>query len=319
MATLILEIPTRHTTQYHKLEKAVIRVGRALDNDIILPDPTVSPYHFVLRRNTDGVYELRSLAEENGIRVGSRQVKEPLVLTDLPLAFEAGRTHIRLHDSSQPVAPTRLISCRNGGTCLFGHRGWALLLFAALVLLSAVDNYLSTPETLSWESFWRDQVVIVTAALGLAVGLMVINRLTSQRWDLASSLSFVSLVLIAAALLDEFIRFADYFMTSPLPGFALSLAWSLLLLPVALGWFLVRFHHGNTVASMVFIILLLSPAAYLQVSKVLNHYDILTDFSNHAYYSDSLYPGDTRLQQTLSVDDFADLSGQLLKPEVFDD
>ena len=319
MAALILEIAGRHGTQYHKLDKPVVRAGRALDNDIILPDPTVSPYHFVLRTNDEGLYELHSLADENGIRIDKRRMKGPLALGELPLAFEAGRTQIRLLDSSQPVAPTRLISCRNDGACLFGHGGWALLLFGALMLMSAFDNYLSTPQTLSWESFWRDQVIIVSAALGLALGLMGINRLTAQRWDFASSLSFVSLVLIAALLLDEFIRFADYFMTSPLPGFAISLAWSLLLLPMALGWFLVRLHHGNTVASMVFIILLLSPAAYLQVAKVVNHYDILGEFSKQAFYSDSLYPGDRRLQRTISVDEFTDVSAQLLKNRSFND
>lgn len=183
MAALIIELPGRHGSQYHKISKPAVRVGRALDNDIILSDPSVSPYHFVIRLNNAGVYELHSLAEENGIRIGRRQVTQAITLTELPLELDAGRTRVRILDPAQIVAPTRLISCLNGGACVFGHWGWALLLFAALMLLSGYDNYLSTPQTLTWKSFWSDQLVIGLSALILSFGLLVINRLTSQRWD----------------------------------------------------------------------------------------------------------------------------------------
>ena len=132
MATLIIEFPGRNGHEYHKIYRSVVRVGRALDNDIILSDPTVSPYHFVIRRNESGEYELHSLADENGIRIDRRRVSERIKITELPLDFEAGRTRIRLLDRSQPVAPTRLISCRNGGACLFGHWGWALFLYCCV-------------------------------------------------------------------------------------------------------------------------------------------------------------------------------------------
>ena len=129
MAALIIEIPGRGANQYHRIDKPVVRVGRALDNDVILSDPSVSPYHFLIRRNDTGTFELHSLADENGIRLGRRQVHDPIRLTELPLEFDAGRTRIRILSSSQPVAPTRLMSCRNGSSCLFGHWVWALLLF----------------------------------------------------------------------------------------------------------------------------------------------------------------------------------------------
>ena len=48
MATLIIEIQGRHGSQYHKIEKAAVRVGRALDNDIILSDPPKTPQLWTL-------------------------------------------------------------------------------------------------------------------------------------------------------------------------------------------------------------------------------------------------------------------------------
>ena len=51
MAALILEVVARHGSQFHPLDKPVIRIGRALDNDIILTDPAISPHHLVIRRS----------------------------------------------------------------------------------------------------------------------------------------------------------------------------------------------------------------------------------------------------------------------------
>lgn len=315
MAALIIEIPGRGGNQYHRIDKPVVRVGRALDNDVILSDPSVSPYHFLIRRNEAGSFELRSLADENGIRIDRRQVDEPVSLTELPLEFDAGRTHIRILNSSQPVSPTRLMSCRNGSSCLFGHWAWALFLFGALVLLSAIDNYLSTPRLINWDSYGSDQLTLMLVALSLSAGLLVVNRITSQRWDYPSALSFVSLLLITAMLLDQVIPFADYFFTSPLPGYIINLAWTFLLVPISMGWFLVRLHHGSNAASALLIVILLSPAAYFQVKTVADHYDLFDAFSKTAYYSDDLYPWDYRMQDTISVEDFAENSERLLVRE----
>ncbi|MGB5251887.1 MAG: FHA domain-containing protein [Sedimenticolaceae bacterium] len=315
MAALIIELPGRGGSEFHKIKKAVTRVGRALDNDIILSDPSVSPYHFTICRNPDGAYELHPLADENGIRIGRRKIEEPLALSKLPLAFDAGRTAVRILDSAQPVPPTRLISCQDGGACLFGHWGWALLLFCLFFVLSAIDNYLSTPKLITWESFGRDQMNITLVALGLSFVLLAINRLTSQRWDYSSSLSFTSLALISALLLDQLVPFLDYVFTSPLPGFVIDLIWIVILLPLAMAWFLVRLHHGNSAASVFFILFSLTPIAYLQLKEIADEYDLFQTFSKKAFYSDALYPSDRRLSPTISIDEFAKLSAQSVAPE----
>jgi hypothetical protein len=304
MAGLILEVGDRHGRQYHRIEGAVLRVGRALDNDIIIADPTVSPYHFAIRRDPSGRYLVHPLADENGLRVAGRKVEEAVALDDLPLAFDAGRTRFRVRDPAQPVAPTRLISCRDGGLCLFGSWAWALVLFMAFAGVSLIENYLATHERLSWESFGSDQLVILSIALGLSLGLLLLNRLASQRWDYPASLSLVSLLLLAATLLDYLKDLTNYYLSSPAPGYLIDAGWHLLILPLVFAWFLVRLNHGRPGIAAALIIMLLTPSAYLHGSELGSYYGWFDRFSEHARYSNELLPWDVRQQQTISIADF---------------
>ena len=90
MAPLILEIGTRGLHRYHVIDQEITTVGRALDNDIILSDPTVAPRHLKIIRYGDDSVEVVNLAEVNPTRI-NRQKKSSLVTTSLPLDLEIGR------------------------------------------------------------------------------------------------------------------------------------------------------------------------------------------------------------------------------------
>ncbi|AUG80335.1 ABC transporter ATPase [Kitasatospora sp. MMS16-BH015] len=57
----------------------VIRIGRALDNDIALADLQVSRHHAELRQLADGRYEIVDLASHNGIFVNGQPVERQLL------------------------------------------------------------------------------------------------------------------------------------------------------------------------------------------------------------------------------------------------
>lgn len=305
MATLILEIDEPHGRVFHRIDREVTRVGRAYDNDIIVADPTVSPHHLVIRRNPDASFSLYPLADENGVRVDGRRLETPLTLGRQPVELAAGRVTMRLVDPTTPVAPTRLIGCRDG-RCIFGHRGWALALFALLVLLTAVENFLATPKTLTWENYWRDQLVIVVTLATIAIGMMLLLRLAARRWDFPASLSFVSLFIGLGLLIDFVTPFIDYYFNAAWPGQVIDITWSLLVVPAALGWFLIRVNHGNTVLSLVIVVVVLSPAAYFQLKDVVAYHNLTGGFSTQAHYSDALVPGDLRIADTLTLQAFGE-------------
>lgn len=306
MAGLILEIVSRHGSRYHPLDRPVIRIGRALDNDVIIDDPTISPYHCIIRRRADGNYELVPLADENGLYLGKNRVEDALNLSRLPLTLDAGHTRFRLSRSDQPVAPTRLIGCRSGRGCILSSWPWAVTLFALMLLLSALENHSSTFVELTWKSFWSDQVMMLGVATILVLGLLGVIRLVSQRWDLPSSIAFVGLTLATIFLIDHLAEFGDYYFSSNLPSRFTSALVLAIVLPAFTGWFLVRFHHGKPVAAWVIIVLLFTPSAYLEIRNLSNQYDFFDTFSKRAYYNRTLYPLDTRIKATESIADFSE-------------
>jgi hypothetical protein len=304
MAGLIVEISNRHGRQYHRIDGPVLRVGRAWDNDVIVPDPTVSPYHFLIRREPGGGFAIHSLADENGLQMGGSRVEGPIPIDRTPLDLDAGRTHVRVVETTQAVPPTRFISCHGNGPCLFGSWRWAGILFATFVVASLLENYLSTHEVLSWASFGRDQVIIISVALGLALGLLLINRLTAHRWDFAASLSMVSLLLLIATLVDHLKGFLGYYFTSPAPGYFIDVLWYLLVLPLALAWFLIRLNHGRPGPVSLVMAIILTPNAYIHSKELIRYTGWFDTFSKRAHYSQALSPWDLRRKQTISIDEF---------------
>ena len=304
MAGLILEITTRHEHRYVPLDQPVLRVGRALDNDIILSDPTVSPHHFVIKRDPTGDFVLHSTSDENGIRIGRERLDRPLSLDGGPLSFEAGRTHLRILPTDHPVEPTRRLSCQGGTPCLFGSWPVALGLLSFFLALSVVDNYLATPERLDWESFGRDQTVIVLVVLAISAGLTLLIRLIAHRWEPAPAVSFVSLMLLLATLLDQIAAFTDYFFATAATGFVTELGWVFVIAPFALLWFLIRINHAGTASSLILVLALMAPAAYFQTKQAMNYYGWFGTFSKRAHYPTEIFPVDLRKNESVEIDTY---------------
>ena len=73
MEALILEIGTRGLHRYAPIEGEVTTIGRALDNDIILSDPTVAAHHLKIIRSEDS-FELVNLTEVNPTQVNQKDI-----------------------------------------------------------------------------------------------------------------------------------------------------------------------------------------------------------------------------------------------------
>jgi ABC-type multidrug transport system ATPase subunit/ABC-type multidrug transport system permease subunit len=74
----------RQPTRIRRLPTRTVRIGRSADNDLVVPDLTVSRNHAELRAGGDGTYEIVDLGSHNGTYLNGGPVdRAPLGPTDL--------------------------------------------------------------------------------------------------------------------------------------------------------------------------------------------------------------------------------------------
>lgn len=103
MDSLKAKVPAPHKPTYGSMVcllsgqewpvyKEAMTIGRAEDNDIILPDPGVSGHHCVLKKNRDGLWVLNDLNSNNGIFCQGRVYNTLNMLPEV--SFILGRTEL---------------------------------------------------------------------------------------------------------------------------------------------------------------------------------------------------------------------------------
>lgn len=85
-------------------------IGRALDNDVVIPAIDISRHHARLEQTADG-YRIVDLSSTNGTRVNGQQVAEQVLATGDTLSLGATDVSYHLSDEApvaQPTPPVRL-------------------------------------------------------------------------------------------------------------------------------------------------------------------------------------------------------------------
>ena len=310
MEALILEITTRGLHRYHAIDSEVTTIGRALDNDIILSDPTVAPYHLKLIRYGDDSIEVINLAEVNPTRIGRRQI-ESEVTSQLPLELQIGRVHAQLLQRDHPVAATRPLA-GNGNGHLFGHVAWAFLLAFACLFIGGLEFYFN-----SYTSFkGADLAKYILRETLLTVGgfvlvLAVLERLLVNRWEIKQLVISVCLVYLAHYLLAEFADGLVYLVSASWPATLFQFGWYLLLVPLAIALYLINISHLKTSRSIVLAILIASPIAVPSIMQSSEFKALLDDFTTVAPYQKSLSAFNWHLAETVSIDTFIEQAQEL--------
>ena len=171
METLMLEVETRGLHRYFELNRTVTRIGRALDNDIILSDPTVAPYHLKITVTDSAGINIENLAEVNPTRINGRQQAQ-IETTTLPVDLQLGRIKASLLSPDQDVANARpLASLKWGALFSFVLRETALTIGLFILGLTVVERLLVN----RWE------VKLVTLSVCMAYIVYTISSLLTYQ------------------------------------------------------------------------------------------------------------------------------------------
>lgn len=145
-----------------------LRVGRALDNDLVLDDPHTAAHHFSVAPGDRGEVVLTVGESVNGLQAGARRLSAgerftvPTGAGDEPPLLMLGRTHLRLRLASHALAPEQVL-----GAARVLQQGLPTLVLLALAAAGVLtfDTWLENePDLLS-------KALTSLAISGLAFGL----------------------------------------------------------------------------------------------------------------------------------------------------
>jgi hypothetical protein len=308
---LILEIETRGLHRYHELSQAEIRVGRALDNDIILSDPTVEPYHLEILRHEDGRIELKNLATVNPAKFNGRQEDNYSTRT-FPIDLNLGRISARILSATHQVAETKSLASNSRIMHLFGHSAWAVLLLALCFVVGAYEYYYTSYNTLKWDDLLkyvlRESVLSIAA---IVVTLSILERLVVNRWETKPIIISVTLIYLLYQLLSLLTGQLMYLFSSDFPDSFLNLVWYLMFIPAAVSFHLIGVTHLRQSKAILLATMISSPFAILAIMASPTVNSFLDDFSSSANYQKSLSPLNWHLAKTVSITEFIEQASSL--------
>jgi hypothetical protein len=142
----------KKVTERHKFEQPEVTLGRAFDNDVILFNKHVCPYHAKLQQDEEGQWWLEDLSSVNGSFVaGPKAVLAKEQLRSGELCW-LGEQALRLYDDAHPVAATLPFSLVGQKLQAMGH--WFFILLFALVIAAdhIVEIWLTLPKQV--EHLW---------------------------------------------------------------------------------------------------------------------------------------------------------------------
>jgi len=108
-----------------------VRIGRAIDCDVVLDDPHVAPHHADLVLRDDGVH-VEPLPSVNGVRLGRARIAGASARLQPTAQMQLGATQMRVRQAGEPLAPEQPLADVHHGARRRLVRLVALALVAAV-------------------------------------------------------------------------------------------------------------------------------------------------------------------------------------------
>jgi hypothetical protein len=316
MAKMILEVHVRGLNQYHRLENFPVTIGRALDNDIILSDDSVSPHHLRLEQDNDGQLLVHNLSNENGSLLNRQNLGQQPVPVLVPGELLLGNRKLRLLSSEMPVEVTNVSRCR-GWFAILCHPLSAGLLFLLTVAFLLADNYLSTSIKQGPLFYLSGLLPSLLLMMLWVVILIAVARLVTHRWSFIPAVSIVSLFTLLPLLLSAAGHFLDYWFTSETSSYWLATGGGdFLLLPVLLFVYLHWVINQRTWNTVGIALLLSALPLGWRAMNVLEQITVDSKFSSDPYYHNGLSFLNLHSGAALSIDDFLRKSAEALPSQI---
>ena len=191
---------TTRVDNFSDRETGLVNIGRARDNDVILDDPYIDPYHGQITLTRTSEWSYRDLDSKNGSRLGKDAIATCTLVSKDVLTL--GKTQLQIFHPSDAVPPA--LSLRNPRQRLISFNSWptsCALLLAAVLLFA-----------LGMHAGYTGEEITASMLIGGMLGLLALPLIVSAAWSLLSKIlrgrshfrSIVNVTWVALIALELF-------------------------------------------------------------------------------------------------------------------
>ena len=185
-----------------------VRIGRAIDCEVVLDDPHVAPHHASLVLRADGVH-VEPLHTINGVRLGRARIAGESVLLQRSTQLQLGATALRVRLAGEAIAPEQPLADVHHGT---GRRAaWLTGLAVVAAIWAGFNQWVGSAPGQSGSEM---TALYLGAPIGLAIwcGLWALGSKLFQRqfafWPHLEAALFWPLVAMVVQTLSGQLAFA---------------------------------------------------------------------------------------------------------------
>jgi len=191
-----------------------VRVGRSLDNDVVVDDPHIAAHHFTIDTDEAGPF-VHVGATINGLKAGGKQLAtgERTPVGPRPMQIHVGDSHLCLRLAEHALAPELALRTPRS----LWHGVWPPLIAGVLVLGTLMfRTWLETDPDELTRSLGSMLVASLTAGLVWCVGWALLSKIFTRRSHFWWHVRVLLLAVLAIEVGGTAVR---------LLAFSLSLPW----------------------------------------------------------------------------------------------
>lgn len=130
------------TPRFERADTAIIRIGRALDNDVIIDDPYIDAHHVVIDVSEPGEWHVTDLSSKNGTLKGHDTIDSAGIVSGDELLV--GKTRVRCFSVDHRVPEAKSLKDLEHRLLSFDSPGAMILLMLLLGALPCAAFYLNS-------------------------------------------------------------------------------------------------------------------------------------------------------------------------------
>lgn len=299
---VVVEIVSRggHTIERHRLRGERITIGRAFDNELILTDETVSPYHAVLEADSQGKPVLVDVGSLNGIRSDRHGGGSRLALVSGDTC-NLGRARVRVYLPGHPVAETVRVGGLDGVINRMGTVAVLGLLAVAVAFATVSELWLTSYAGIEWDEIGVGLFSVFTAATAVAIFLAIVGRIAKHEGRMPTQLALVLLYLLLQSAIVFVYEILLFNTLNPWLSAAIGLGASFVLLTVTL-W--VCLHVATNLGSRQRWQFALAFTSVLLCVSIYPEFIARSEFSDTPRYVKQVKPPQLRVVRGIDRDAF---------------